>query len=174
MGYSEQFAYTVDGQSKVTQTDVTDPKGNVRRVTFNTNGYALTDTRVYGTAVAQTTTHTRDATSNLVTSMTDALGRQTAYTYDTPGNVLTITRLAGTGNAVTTTFSYEPTFNQVASIPDEGTVFLTRTGRRFHPNHLSRLARDYIVAAGVAKRGRVTCCVIRWRRRYWSTAPTSA
>ncbi len=59
MGYSEQFAYTVDGQSKVTQTDVTDPKGNVRRVTFNTNGYALTDTRVYGTAVAQTTTYTR-------------------------------------------------------------------------------------------------------------------
>jgi integrase/recombinase XerD len=43
--------------------------------------------------------------------------------------------------------------------PDEGTVFLTRTGRRFHPNHLSRLARDYIVAAGVAKRG--ACHLLR-------------
>ena len=113
-----QFAYTVDGQGKVTQTDVTDPKGKVRRVTFNAVGYPLTDTRAYGTAVAQTTTYTRDATSNLVTAMTDALGRQTAYTYDTQGNVVTVTRLAGTGNAVITTVTYEPTFNQVASITD--------------------------------------------------------
>jgi integrase/recombinase XerD len=43
--------------------------------------------------------------------------------------------------------------------PDEGTVFLTRTGRRFHPNHLPRLARDHIVAAGVAKRG--ACHLLR-------------
>ena len=113
-----QFAYTVDGQGKVTQTDVTDPRGNVRRVTFNANGYALTDTRAYGTAIAQTTTYTRDATSNLITTMTDALGRQTALTYNSQGKVLTLTRLAGTGNAVTITFTYEPTFNQVASMTD--------------------------------------------------------
>jgi RHS repeat-associated protein len=113
-----QFAYTVDGQGKVTQTDVTDPRGNVRRVTFNANGYPLTDTRAYGTAIAQTTTYTRDTTSNLVNTMTDALGRQTAFTYNAQGQVLTVTRLAGTGNAVTTTFTYEPTFNQVASITD--------------------------------------------------------
>jgi integrase/recombinase XerD len=43
--------------------------------------------------------------------------------------------------------------------PDEGTVFLTRTGRRFHPNHLSRLARDYVVASGIAKRG--ACHLLR-------------
>src|SRR3972149_5607475 len=43
--------------------------------------------------------------------------------------------------------------------PDEGTVFLTRTGRPFHPNHLSRLARDYLVAAGIAKRG--ACHLLR-------------
>ena len=43
--------------------------------------------------------------------------------------------------------------------PDEGSVFLTRTGRPFHPNHLSRLARDYVVAAGVAKRG--ACHLLR-------------
>src|SRR2546425_10101330 len=67
---------------------------------------------------SQTTTYTRDATSNLVTAMTDALGRQTAYTYNTQGQVLTVTRLAGTGDAVTTTVTYEPTFSQVASISD--------------------------------------------------------
>jgi len=113
-----QFAYTVDGQGKLTQTDVTDPRGNIRRVTFNANGYAVTDTRAYGTAVAQTTTHTRDTTSSLVASMTDALGRQTTYTYNSQGRVLTVTRLAGTSDAVTTTMTYEPTFNQVATITD--------------------------------------------------------
>src|SRR2546425_12044434 len=67
---------------------------------------------------SQTTTYTRDATSNLVTAMTDALGRQAAYTYHTQGNVLTVTRLAGTGDAGTTTITYEPTFNLLASISD--------------------------------------------------------
>jgi len=43
--------------------------------------------------------------------------------------------------------------------PDQGTVFLTRTGRPFHPNHLSRVARDYLVAAGIAKRG--ACHLLR-------------
>jgi integrase/recombinase XerD len=43
--------------------------------------------------------------------------------------------------------------------PDEGTVFLTRRGRPFHPNNLSRLTRDYLVAAGVAKRG--ACHLLR-------------
>jgi len=113
-----QLAYTVDGQGKVTQTDVTDPKGNVRRVSFNAVGYPVTDTWAYGTAVAQTTTYSRDAASNLVSSTTDALGRQTAYTYNGQGKVLTVTRLAGTAGAITTSFAYEPSFNQVASITD--------------------------------------------------------
>lgn len=43
--------------------------------------------------------------------------------------------------------------------PDEGVVFLTRTGRRFHPNHCSRLIRDYVVAAGIRKRG--ACHLLR-------------
>ena len=42
----------------------------------------------YGTAVAQTTTYTRDATSSLISTMTDALGRQTAFTYNSLGQVL--------------------------------------------------------------------------------------
>src|SRR6058998_3857864 len=42
---------------------------------------------------------------------------------------------------------------------DEGTVFLTRRGRPFHPNNLSRLTRDYLVDAGIAKRG--ACHLLR-------------
>ncbi len=113
-----QFAYTLDGSGKVTQTDVTDPWNIVRRVTFNSDGYALTDTTAFGEPEAQTTTYTRQAGTNLILSVTDALNRQTAYTYDAKGNVLTVTRLATTPNAVTTTFTYESTYNQLATIAD--------------------------------------------------------
>lgn len=113
-----QFAYTLDGSGKVTQTDVTDPRGFVRRVTFNSSGYALTDTAAFGQPEAQTTTYTRQTGTNLILSVTDALNRQTAYTYDTKGNILTVTRLATTPNAVTTTFTYDPTWNQLTSVTD--------------------------------------------------------
>src|SRR5262249_40882210 len=87
-----QFAYTLDGNGKVTQTDVTDSRGIVRRLGFNGAGQALTDTRAYGTAIAQTTTYERQATTNLVAAMTDALNRRTELTYDGQGNVLTVPR----------------------------------------------------------------------------------
>jgi RHS repeat-associated protein len=113
-GGTYQFAYTVDANGKITQTLVTDPRGNIRRVTFNDSGYILTDTRALGTPEEQTTTYEREAGTNLVLSMTDPLGRKTAHTYDAMGNVTAITRLAGTPEAVTTAFAYEPKFNQMA------------------------------------------------------------
>ncbi|HWV44574.1 MAG TPA: DUF6531 domain-containing protein, partial [Nitrospira sp.] len=113
-----QFAYTLDGSGKVTQTDVTDPRNIVRRATFNSDGYALTDTAAFGEPEAQTLTYERQAGTNLILSVTDALNRKTAYAYDAKGNLLTVTRLATTPNAVTTTFTYEPTYSQVATITD--------------------------------------------------------
>ncbi len=44
-GGTYQFAYTVIN-GKSTQTDVTNPRGHVRRVTLNSDGYTLSDTRV--------------------------------------------------------------------------------------------------------------------------------
>jgi hypothetical protein len=49
------FNYTMNGSS-VTQTDVTDPRLNVRRVTFNSTGQILTDTRALGKPEEQITT----------------------------------------------------------------------------------------------------------------------
>jgi RHS repeat-associated protein len=117
-GTTFQFAYTLDANGKIIQTDVTDPRGNVERFTFDAAGHVLTDTRAHGTAIAQTMTYTRDATSHAVQSTTDALGRQTTYTYDSSGNVTNVTRLAGTVDAVTTSFTYESTFQQLASVTD--------------------------------------------------------
>ena len=76
-GGAYQFAYTVDGTGLITQTDVTDPRGFVRRATFNPSGYPLTDTYALGTPEAQRTTYVRNVPnlpySNLVSRVTDAL-----------------------------------------------------------------------------------------------------
>ena len=113
-----QFAYTADATGKITQTTVTDPRGNLRRVTFTASGYTLTDTYAVGKPEQQTTAYARAAGTNLVLSVTDPLGRRTAYTHDAMGNVTGITRLAGTASAVTTALTYEPRFSQVTRITD--------------------------------------------------------
>ena len=86
-GSTYEFEYTVDANGKITQTLVTDPRGNIRRVTFNADGYMLTDTRALGTPEEQTTIYEREAGTNLVLSITDPLGRKTANTYDAMGNM---------------------------------------------------------------------------------------
>jgi YD repeat-containing protein len=115
-GSTTSFAMT--GGSPVTQIDVTDRRGNVRRVVFNPAYYVSSDTFALGTPESQTTTFSRDPTTKLLLSRTDPLGRVTSYTYDAKGNMLTRTLLAGTSNAVTTTYTYESTFNQVATVTD--------------------------------------------------------
>ena len=118
-----QFAYTVDSNDKITQTDVTDPRGAVRRVTFNAAGYPVTETYALDTDHEQTVTYERQAGTNKLLRVTDPLNRQTTYAYDAKGNVLSVTTLAGTTDAVTTTMTYEATYNQVTSITEP----LTRT-----------------------------------------------
>jgi RHS repeat-associated protein len=113
-----QLAYTLDANGKIIQTDVTNPRGTVRRLAFDAGGYVMTDTQAQGTGLAQTTTYTRSTPSHRPDSVTDALGRQTTFAYDANNNVTSVTRLAGTGGAVTTSFTYEPNFRQVATITD--------------------------------------------------------
>lgn len=115
---SYQFAYATDSNNNVTATTVTDPNGNQEQVAFDSvSGYPSSDTRAYGTSLAQTTTFNREP-SGLVDSVTDALGRTTAYTHDALGNVTSITRLSGTSGAVTTNFTYTSDYNQLASVTD--------------------------------------------------------
>ncbi len=117
-GKTYLFNYTLDGGGQITQTDVTDPRGNVRRLAFNSAGYIVSNTYALGTSVQRTFTYERQAGSNLVLSVTDPLNRVTAHTYDSLGNRTSTTRLAGTPEAVTTSFTYEPSFNELASITD--------------------------------------------------------
>ena len=103
------FAYTVIAGT-VTQSVVTDPRGNPTTHRFNGQGYLLSQTDALG----QTTTFTRDPSTNLLLATTDPLGRVTKFAYDTTGNVSAITDPAGN----TRTFTYDPTFNKVTSVTD--------------------------------------------------------
>jgi RHS repeat-associated protein len=111
------FAYTVNA-GKVTQADLTNPRGYTDRWVFNADGHVTSHVEAVGTAVERTTTFTRQSGSNFVTRVIDELDRETAYTYDTAGNLTSISRLDGTADEVTTTFSYESTYQQLASITD--------------------------------------------------------
>jgi RHS repeat-associated protein len=113
-----QFAYTTDGSNNVTQTDVTDPLGNVRRTTFNAAGYVFTDTFALGKPEQQVITYERQAGTNFLLSVTDPLGRKTSYTYDTVGNPTSTTWMADTAEAVTTNYTYDPVFGKPTSITD--------------------------------------------------------
>jgi RHS repeat-associated protein len=125
-----QFSYTTDPiTDKVVQTDVTDPRGTVRRTTFDSNGFRTSVTLAVGQPEQQTITYSRDSKTGLINSVTDGLSHQTAFTYDSLGNVTSVTRMAGTPDAVTTFFTYDPLFSQLASIIDP-------------LNHTTLLSRD--------------------------------
>lgn len=148
-----QFAYTLDTSGRVTQTDITDPRGNVRRIAFNAHGYVTSETFALGKPEQQTTTFERDAATNLKTASIDALGRRTAFSYDARGNVTSVTRLAGTPDAVTVTLTYDPTYNQLTSVTDAlGHVLQLRYDSLGQPTEiedaLGNVARFSYTAAG--------------------------
>lgn len=107
-GAEYRFAYTAGPDGRVTRTDVTGPRGQVRRVVFDARGYRASDTRAAGTPIAQTTLYERDA-AGFVSATTDALGRRTTFARDAMGRVTEVTRLAGTSDAATTRLAYVPT-----------------------------------------------------------------
>jgi len=113
-----QFTYTLDGNGRIVQADVTNPRNYIDRYTFNSSRQLITRVRAVGTQEQQTTTYEREAGTNVVLAVTDALARRTEYTYDAKGNQTTVRRLAGTADQVTTTFAYEQTFSQIASMTD--------------------------------------------------------
>jgi RHS repeat-associated protein len=111
------FAYTLTSGS-VTKTDITDPNGFVRSVSFNADGWISAETFAKGKTYSQTFTYNRQAGTGLLNNVIDPLGRKTSFIYDPKGNVRSVTRLDGTSGALTTSFTYDPAFNQLASVTD--------------------------------------------------------
>lgn len=117
-GTTNLFAYTLDANNRVTQTDVTNERGVVKRMVFNSAGYITSVTEALGFPEQQLTTYEYAPTTNLLLSITDPLGRKTAYDYDTKGNMSRKTLLAGTANAVSTETTYTTDFGNVQTFKD--------------------------------------------------------
>jgi RHS repeat-associated protein len=112
-----EFVYTTS-DDRVVSTQVTDPNGHVRRVVFNENGFAVSETVADGTGKQQATTMVRSPLTNLVVRTIDPLGRETAYEHDALGNITVATALDGTDGAVTTRTEYDGPFNQMTAQTD--------------------------------------------------------
>ncbi|MFD7658351.1 RHS repeat-associated core domain-containing protein [Actinosynnema sp. NPDC059797] len=117
-GGSYRFAYALDGTGRITETQVTQPNGAVRRVAFDANHMVSTDTAAHGTPLARTTTYVRGP-DNRVDAVVDPYGRRTEYTYDAAQRITATTGLAGTADAfVSGTVAYGP-FDRPLSTTDE-------------------------------------------------------
>ncbi len=115
---SYTFAYTLDANGNVTQTDLTDPRNVTTRFGFNPDHHLTTQVDALGQPEQRTTTFDRAPGSNLVTATTDGLLRRTEYEYDNVGHVLTVKQLADTPQPVITRYTYEPKFFQLATVTD--------------------------------------------------------
>ncbi|MFM0027625.1 DUF6531 domain-containing protein [Paraburkholderia madseniana] len=82
-GSTFAIAYTMTG-GKVTQTEVTDRRGSIRRLEFDANGRVVRNTYPAGQPAQQVQTFAYDATGR-VTNLTST-DRQYTYTYDANGN----------------------------------------------------------------------------------------
>ncbi len=111
------FAYTLSGGS-VTQTAVTDRRGNTRQVVFSSAGFVTSDTYPVGLPEQQTLTYVLDSATGRITSKTDSLSRETTYHYDSIGNLSEVTDLAGTSTPSTILATFDPIFSKPTSATD--------------------------------------------------------
>jgi RHS repeat-associated protein len=105
-----QFSYAVT--STGTATQVTEPDGTVRDLTYDSGGYLASDQRAVGTSFAHTIGVARDssaATGDLPGSVSDGLGRKVSTTYDGNGNERTNTYAFSDGSAVSASATYNGT-----------------------------------------------------------------
>jgi len=133
------FDYVTGTGGKITETKVTDPRGSVRKVTFNGARFSTSDTEAFGTTLARTTVVTRDPVTNVVQSSTDPLGRRTDFGHDAFGNVTSITQLAVTSAARSSTVRYDGPFDQVDRITD---WLGKNTAYGYHPNGALKTVAD--------------------------------
>ncbi|MFC7529313.1 RHS repeat-associated core domain-containing protein [Actinoplanes sp. GCM10030250] len=112
------FAYTTNAAGKIIATELTDPRGLIRRVTFDAGGYVTSDTTAHGTAAARTYTTVRDPDTHVAIAYVDPLNRRTELTYDAAGKITAITELAGTADARTRRIERNGPFGQVSRTID--------------------------------------------------------
>ncbi|RJQ43130.1 MAG: hypothetical protein C4538_12520 [Nitrospiraceae bacterium] len=110
-------------------TSITDPKGNITVMTYDTNGNMLTKTEAYRTDHEMTTTYTYNSFGQVLT-VTGNNGIMTNYVYDAMGNMLAKTEAFGTIDERTTTYKYNE-YGQVLATVDPAGNTTTNTYNQF-------------------------------------------
>ncbi|KPF67252.1 hypothetical protein IP84_13990, partial [beta proteobacterium AAP99] len=119
--------YSASNTGYITKTEVTDRRGNIRRMEFNGYGVITKNTFPVGKPEEQVATFTVDPLTGRTTSIVDALLRRTDLTYDSFGNVTSIIRLAGTPQANTTTLTWHQVYSKPLTIKDANNNTTTLT-----------------------------------------------
>jgi RHS repeat-associated protein len=117
VGFRNCSTCSVGYSPVIAQVDVTDPRGYVRRIMFDSMGRKATETFALGQPEQQAYSYSYYS-DNSLQSITDPLGHRTTYTYDLNLNATEIDQLAETSNPVMTKFTYDPTFSKVTSATD--------------------------------------------------------
>jgi RHS repeat-associated protein len=109
------FDYTLGSNGKISQTSVTNPRGYVKQMSFNREGYLTQVIHAVGQPEQQIFTYERDRNSNQRARVVDPLGRVAAATYDYAGHLTSVTQLSGTADAVRSEYTYDPVSGNVTS-----------------------------------------------------------
>src|SRR5262249_46909197 len=150
------FTYSVTN-GKSTLTEVTDPRGFKRRVTFNADGYTIADRRAVGQPEEQGDTSDRPTQSNFVTTYTNSHGDATRTDYDSLGRVTQVTRLPGTADQTATTYTYDPVWKSEVKTITDGLNHATTFGYDAQGNRTSVTdALSHTTSFGYNTAGQVT------------------
>jgi RHS repeat-associated protein len=116
-------ARTSAASPQMAATQVTEPDGTVRNLTFDAQGYLTSDQRAAGTSPAHTIAISRDsaaATADLPGSVSDGRGRSISSTYDSNGNELTNTYTSG-ASSISSSATYNGTsYGEPDSVTNPG------------------------------------------------------
>jgi RHS repeat-associated protein len=108
-GGTYTYNWTPAANGTIATATVTGPDGVRHVYTNDASGYLIQEVDGAGTALAQTTTLTRDPQTHLITTTQDNAGHVTDYSYDADGNLLNTTYAAGTSAAVSSAATYDGT-----------------------------------------------------------------
>ena len=114
--YAFEYVENLDGD--IIETRVTDPRGMLRVVQFDSLGYPSSDIRASGTAIERRWTYTRDSVSSLLSELTDPLGRKTRYERNSNGQVSRVLVLADTPEQIDTEYTYSGPNNRISRVKD--------------------------------------------------------
>jgi RHS repeat-associated protein len=113
-----EFEYETNGKEEVEATTVTEPRGDIRKVAFNAEGFTTSETVGLESEDEATTSFERQGKTGLLLGVVDPLGRKTSFEYDSDGNPTKVIELPGEEEERVAEFTYNPGTDQLTTATD--------------------------------------------------------